>query len=90
MCAAEKFTFLNNVHPPIIICGIRHGDDIISFTLGAIDKRLRNKIVNVEQGFVDSLGNFLNRHEALVVAAVADQLVSKTQPVDRLFSEDLW
>lgn len=43
-----------------------------------------------EQGFVNENGNFLNRKEALCEAIRCNQLIRKTNPKDRLFSEDLW
>ena len=42
------------------------------------------------QGFLTSQGVFLGREEALVVAQAAGQLVQKTHPLDKLYSEDLW
>ena len=45
---------------------------------------------DIEQGFVSSRGRYLNRKEALVVATLANQLIRKTPPEDRLFSEDVW
>lgn len=42
------------------------------------------------QGFITSRGRFLGRREALKVATLANQLIRKTPPDDRLFSEDVW
>ena len=44
------------------------------------------------QGFIDQFGNFHDRFEALKIATEAGQLVGrvKTNPQDRLFSEDLY
>ncbi|MNU19483.1 hypothetical protein D3C71_77110 [compost metagenome] len=42
------------------------------------------------QGFITSRGRFLDRREALKVATLANQLIRKTAPEDRLFSEDVW
>lgn len=42
------------------------------------------------QGFVDNRGVFMDRFEALAVAKEAGQILKKTQPADRLFSEDLY
>lgn len=43
-----------------------------------------------DQGFVTSRGRYVDRWEALAIAQSADQLIRKTPPHDRLFSEDLW
>lgn len=42
------------------------------------------------QGFVSNYGRVLSREEALVVAKAAKQLIQKTAPEYKLFSEDLW
>lgn len=42
------------------------------------------------QGFVTSEGRFVDRREALKIAREAAQIVAKTEPANRLFSEDLW
>jgi len=64
-----------------IICGVRHCDDIM---------RGWNIKPFTEQGFVDNLGEFHDRFEALKIASAAGQLIRKTPPNDRLFSEDLY
>jgi len=43
-----------------------------------------------EQGFVTSEGRFVGRCDALPIAQTAGQIVGKTQPEDKLFSEDMW
>lgn len=46
-----------------------------------------------EQGFIDQRGVFMDRREALIVAAEAGQIDTwrpKTQPEHILFSEDLY
>lgn len=42
------------------------------------------------QGFILDDGRFVDRFEALAIAQANGQLIRKTQPEDRLFSEDLW
>lgn len=42
------------------------------------------------QGFVTSLGRFVNRREACVIAKEAGQIKQKTSPEYELFSEDMW
>ncbi len=43
-----------------------------------------------EQGFLTSLGRFVDRTEGAIIAEMANQLIRKTPPTDLLFSEDLW
>ncbi len=43
-----------------------------------------------DQGFLDAEGNYLTRREALKVAVANNQLIRKTAPADKLFSEDVW
>lgn len=42
------------------------------------------------QGFVTDKGHFVDRHEAMIIAKAAGQLIRNTGPLDELFSEDLW
>lgn len=44
------------------------------------------------QGFVDQYGTFYTREDALVVAQKAGQLEGRTKtcPIHKLFSEDVW
>jgi hypothetical protein len=42
------------------------------------------------QGFVTSHGRFVDRREALCIAERAKQIVEKTEPAHKLFSEDMW
>lgn len=43
-----------------------------------------------DQGFLSSYGRYLSREQALKVGLDADQLIRKSEPRDKLFSEDLW
>lgn len=45
-----------------------------------------------EEGFLTSLGRYVNREEACIIARAAGQLEhrTKTGPAHALFSEDLW
>lgn len=42
------------------------------------------------QGFLDQKGVFMDRFEALEVAKSANQIINKTQPEHKLFSEDIY
>ena len=43
-----------------------------------------------EQGFLLSNGKYCRRKPAVQIAEEAGQIINKTSPADRLFSEDLW
>lgn len=57
---------------------------------------LANRGIGIEaragatQGFTTSTGRFVKRGPAVEIARLAGQLIRKTQPLDQLFSEDLW
>lgn len=44
---------------------------------------------HAEQGFVTSIGRFVDRKEALAIACMAEQVIYKHHPQDKLLSEDL-
>lgn len=84
VCAAVKFG-------DVTLVGPRHMDYVMlqqyrrAFQPGkAPDER------EGEMGFLDQEGVFMDRFEALKVAHDANQIRSKTEPYDRLFSEDLY
>jgi hypothetical protein len=85
VCAANRYP------DGRIVLGIRHFDAFMH-------ERLRTTTLSYpkgceEQGFVDQFGIFMNRREALHVAAAANQVNTrrpKTTPMDILFSEDLY
>jgi hypothetical protein len=43
-----------------------------------------------EQGFVTSVGRFVDREEACRIARAAGQILQKTGGRDTLYSEDVW
>ena len=89
VCAANRFPGLGN--GPIVICGARHFDTTMHAVIEALS--LQDQAGDAEQGFIDQKGTFLTREEALVVATKAGQLNvhrPKTQPANKLFSEDLY
>lgn len=61
----------------------RHGD------VFALDKAT-HQCAPEDQGFLTSTGRFVERDEALTIAAAAGQIIVKTGPADILFSEDVW
>lgn len=73
-----------------IVCGARHFDTIMQ---SLIEKLESFDLNSVEQGFIDQLGIFYNRKDALKIAIDAGQINTrriKTNPIDELFSEDLY
>lgn len=71
-----------------VITGARHFDSVMHAQLKFIPESIKNNVP--EQGFIDQRGVYLDRFEALTIAEAANQLIRKTTPVDRLFSEDLY
>jgi len=43
-----------------------------------------------DQGFTTDRGRFVDRKEGFLIAKAAGQILRKTGPADKLFSEDLW
>jgi len=68
-----------------VICGVRHFDMLMRKQLKK-GEHAKYK----EQGFVDQFGNYHDRIGALKIAQKSGQLIQKTLPADRLFSEDVW
>jgi hypothetical protein len=54
------------------------------------EMRERDVDASIRQGFMTSLGRFVDREEALGIATRAGQIASKTNPAWMLFSEDMW
>lgn len=84
VCAAVRF-------PEVTLVGPRHLDIVMLaqyrrfFTAGNAPDPHEG-----EMGFLDQEGVFMDRKEALLVAQNAQQIKYKTEPYDRLFSEDLY
>lgn len=75
----------------LIVIGVRHCDGLMNMQMKAAGISHKDRI-EVEQGFIDNSGKFLDRKEALAVAIAANQINvrrEKTSPEDELFSEDL-
>lgn len=99
-------TYGGSYHPPpperIVAAALRSPDGLLTFSMDR-PNRHHNVIRELsallgatitfdawEQGFLTSEGRFARRKPALLIARSAGQLIRKTQPEDRLFSEDLW
>ena len=87
-CVAHEYTRDNDT---VILWAprpFRHGD--IYYQRGSFISSLRNDGYKETQGFLTNRGLFVDRHQALVIADKAKQILSKTQPSYKLFSEDMW
>ena len=89
VCAANRY------HGEYIFLGARHFDRLMTHAIIEADK---TKLIDTsrgwpEQGFIDQHGVYMDRKEALIVATAAGQINTqrtKTNPLDELFSEDLY
>lgn len=84
VCAALK---LKN---GLVLPSVRHYDMLNHHIIDALKNTGAHKSGDVVQGFVDNMGEFHTREDALVIAVKAGQVRNKTQPFDKLFSEDLY
>lgn len=72
-----------------IVCGARHFDLVMQ---QFIQEGKEGEWADADQGFIDQWGNFLDRHEAYIIAERRGQLKGHGAPHVRgtLFSEDLY
>lgn len=94
LAAAIKF-HIDTTDSDVVLCGYRHGNIFEQLKLLGFEAHKGYK--EIEQGFIDHNGKFLNRKEALQHAIVCGQLCekianAKTNGKDfpQLISEDLW
>lgn len=82
VCAANKF------EDGIIVLGVRHADEMMSWTARNIGVTLRS----TEQGFYTNWQRFVTREEAMVIAREQGQLYRPdgTHNPDVLYSECLY
>lgn len=75
-----------------IAIGPRHGDPTMRLHMDLICNVLGEKPAHkdVDQGFIDQWGNFMDREEALVIAKKQNQILEKQGYDKELFSEDLY
>lgn len=69
----------------IVTCGYRHSNSILTmiFMYPDVDDK------NFVQGFLTSKNRFVDRHEAFLIADVANQIINKGKE-QTLVSEDLY
>ena len=70
----------------VILCGRRHSDIINQLKLLGFKPHIGYK--ELEQGFIDNRGVFMNRYEAYLHAVSLQQIKKKKEEL--LYSEDLW
>lgn len=73
----------------ILVVGPRHYDNVMREQYMRLPKDIA-KLNNTVQGFVDNVGEFHNRTEALKIAIASKQLIGKHGNGYELFSEDLY
>lgn len=71
VAAAIKF-HIDKTDEDVVLCGVRHGDCFAQ--LKGLGFEPKEGYREIEQGFVDNKGNFLNRREAWHTAAMCMQL----------------
>ena len=93
VCAATLYECVDKIDDELfsfVIPSVRHYDTIHRDIACYIDDYSMDCVVKEEQGFLDKNGKFHDRRAALKIAKEANQLIRKTPPEDRLFSEDLY
>lgn len=91
---------MNNEPPKILVAACYYEGKVYSLPPPArhhdvikhmADELKTEKLGYYEQGFVDSLGRFVRRKPAMLIAKRAGQILENRAPVlDDLFSENLW
>ena len=79
-----------NPYQYMIICGKNHGDCFNKMKQLIGNPNSENLKKPVETGFYTSLNRYVDRKEALKIAAIANQIIHKHNPQDELCSEDLY
>ncbi len=93
VCAANKYTFNmeDGTTKELVICGVRHYDQLMHNQIKAIDPELWSKKVSEVQGFVNNKFEFLTREEAWVIAEAENQIARRCGGDGvKLFSENLY
>jgi hypothetical protein len=72
-------------YPGLVLCGWRHAQIISQFYI--LSKKQGS---GDQQGFLTSLGRFVTREEALIIAKREKQVGEQTYSEKQLYSEDLY
>ena len=86
IAAAVKF-YIEKTDQEVILCGLRH--NAVFKQLKALGFRPHNGYKELEQGFLTTDGDFLNREQAYYHAVECKQIEPDDGP-DYLISEMLW
>lgn len=85
VCAAARITDSQVIASP------RHHDNFFRAIIKLLPELERKKWLRAEQGFIDQFGNFLNRHEAWVIAIRQNQVIRDLNiGTGKLYSEHLY
>lgn len=94
LAAAIKYK-IEKTGKEVVLCGCRHGD--IFLQLRALGFNPAEGYKEIDQGFIDHNGNFLNRQDAFIHAHKCGQMCEKVfdakvqfTNTPSLISEDLW
>lgn len=89
VCVAIKY-HINKTNSDVVLCGWRHADIIGQLISLGFQK---GDFSEIEQGFIDHTGKFLDRYDAYAHACSCGQLSLTTRENhygSQLFSEDLY
>ena len=97
LCAAVKF-HINKTNEDVVLCAVRHCGSFAQ--LKKLGFQPQKGYSEIQQGFIDHMGNFLTREEAWIHAKECGQLSSRiiqerensdlVTDLPELYSEDLW
>ena len=95
LAAAIKY-YIEDTKEEVVLCGCRHGD--IFRQLKGLGFEARKGYKEIEQGFINHKGEFLDRKEAFIHAKEYGQIAEITLEYkekhsilpNELISEDLW
>ena len=96
VCAANRMTYLDSqgVQHVLVIAGARHHDGVMNPVIRALTEDDADRVVKMEQGFIDQHNQFLTRYEAWRIAEPNGQIKRRCGGDDReggwLYSENLY
>ena len=96
VCAANRMTMDdgNGGQSTIVVAGARHHDGVMNPVIRALIGGNRDRIMDMEQGFIDQHNQYYSRKEAWVIAEANNQIVKRVggdgPEAHGLFSENLY